>query len=75
MVGGTLFSKRVPLTDRKFLGSLKHFFLKRVSGRNVKGVFRGKGFPLNRKRFWEGVVGGTLFQKGFPLRIESFWEV
>ncbi|RME02307.1 MAG: hypothetical protein D6805_10330 [Planctomycetota bacterium] len=35
VVGGTLFSKRVPLTKRKFLGSLKPFFLKRVSGKEV----------------------------------------
>ncbi|RME05086.1 MAG: hypothetical protein D6805_00840 [Planctomycetota bacterium] len=26
VVGGTLFSKRVPLTVKKFLGSLKTFF-------------------------------------------------
>ncbi|RME03030.1 MAG: hypothetical protein D6805_07980 [Planctomycetota bacterium] len=40
VVGENLFLKRVSPTTKKFLGSLKTFFLKRVSGKNVRGAWK-----------------------------------
>ncbi|RME04636.1 MAG: hypothetical protein D6805_02350, partial [Planctomycetota bacterium] len=66
-----LFLKKVP--KRRVFRKSENLFSKKGFRKNVKGVFRGKIFPLKYEKFLGGGGrGNTFFKKGSPYGSKVF---